>query len=605
MNSYFFYLLIVFILAFCLSAGLTPLVRRFAVRKGQLAEPQADRWHTQPTPLLGGVAIFITFTLILIATLVLTPASISPSKYLPLLACAAVVFSLGLIDDIYGVSPQTKLVGQVVAASLLVFFGYKIDWFVSYTYNTFFSVFWIVAITNAFNLLDNMDGLAAGIAFISSLFLALITQLNLGNGAANGQLLILLVFMGALLGFLLFNFHPASIFMGDSGSLFVGFILAGLTVHQRVFHATHFLSIILVPGLIMFVPILDTGFVSVMRTLFGRSIARGGKDHSSHRLVAIGLPERKAVLLLYGFSLIGGSVALVGALYPARYFFTCLGIFMLIALFFWVYLARVRVYPDEEKSLVERSTALTTIWIDFTFKKRIFEVLLDVGLVSFGYWLSYFLRFEGSAYVDNFPYFLKSLPIVLSSVIFTYFIFGIYRGVWRYTSVPDLITYLKAVTTGIVLSMLIILLIYRFEGYSRTVFVIYWGICLFFLGGSRLSFRTISEAIRRNSVANGQRVLIYGAGDKGEFALREILNNQKLGLTPVGFIDDDVKKKKRKIQGFKVLGGHDNLEAMVRKHKVTEIIVASDKIRAENIQATCSICEEMGVAVKNLELSIK
>jgi len=605
MNSYFLNLITAFILAFGLSTALTPLVRRFAIRKGQVAEPRADRWHTRPIPLMGGVALFSAFFITLIAALLFMPASILPSKYLPLLACAFFVFALGLIDDIYGMSPQTKLVGQVVAASVLVFFGFKIDWFVSYTYNTFFSVFWIVGITNAFNLLDNMDGLAPGIAFISSLFLAIITLLNLGKGPANGQLVILIVLMGVLLGFLLFNFYPASIFMGDSGSLFIGFVLAGLTTHQRVFHSTHFLPIILVPGLILFIPILDTGFVSVMRTLFGRSIAQGGKDHSSHRLVAIGLPERKAVLLLYGFSVIGGTVALVGVLYQARYFFTCLGIFMLIALFFWVYLAKVRVYPDEEKSLVARSRALTTIWIDFTFKKRIFEVLLDVWLVSFGYWLSYFLRFEGPAYEQNFPYFLKSLPIVLSSVIFTYFVFKVYRGFWRYTSVHDLITYLTAVTTGVVLSILIILFIYRFQGYSRTVFLIYWGICLFFLGGSRLSFRMISEAIRRNSVAHGQRVLIYGAGDKGEFALREILNNQKLGLRPVGFIDDDVKKKKKKIQGFKVLGRHDNLEAMVKKYKVTEIIVASDKIRTENLEATCSVCEEMGVAVRNLELSIK
>ncbi len=605
MNSYFLHLITAFILAFGLSTALTPLVRRFAIRKGKLAEPRADRWHTRATPLMGGVAIFAAFSLALIAASLFMPASILSSKYLPLLACAFLVFALGLIDDIYSISSQTKLVGQVVAASLLVFFGFKIDWFVSYTYNTFFSVFWIVGITNGFNLLDNMDGLSSGIAFISSLFLAVIALLNLGNGPTNGQLVILIVFMGALLGFLLFNFYPASIFMGDSGSLFIGFVLAGLTTYQRAFHSTHFLPIILVPGLILFIPILDTGFVSVMRTLFGRSIAHGGKDHSSHRLVAIGLSERKAVLLLYGFSLIGGAVALVGVFYEARYFYTCLGIFMLIALLFWVYLARVRVYPDEEKSLIARSRALTTIWIDFTFKKRIFEVLFDVWLVSFAYWLSYFLRFEGAAYEQNFAYFLKSLPVVLSSVIFTYFVFGIYRGVWRYTSVHDLITYLKAVTTGTVLSMLIILFVYRFQGYSRTVFVIYWGICLFFLGGSRLSFRMISEAIRRNSVAHGQRVLIYGAGDKGEFALREILNNQKLGLTPVGFIDDDVRKRKRKIQGYQVLGGRDDLADMVKKYGINEVIVASDKIHADNLKVACAVCEDLGISMRNLELSIK
>jgi UDP-GlcNAc:undecaprenyl-phosphate GlcNAc-1-phosphate transferase len=594
-----------FIVALALSAALTPLVRKLAVKFDQVAKPREDRWHTKPTAILGGVAIVASFYLATVVALFFLSAASNFSTYLPLFICSFLVFLLGLVDDIYHLPPQTKLVGQIVAASLLVFFGFKIDWFESYTFNTFFSVFWIVGITNAFNILDNMDGLAAGIAFISSIFLAVITMLNLGNGLAASQMLILAIFMGALLGFLLYNFQPASIFMGDSGSLFIGFLLAGITTHQRVFHSSHFLPIILVPVLILFIPILDTGFVSVMRTIFGRSIARGGKDHSSHRLVAIGLPERRAVLTLYGFSFLGGSVALVGALYRPRYFFTCLGLFLLISLLFWVYLARVRVYPEEDKTLIERSKTLTTFWIDFTYRRRIFEVLLDVWLVSFGYWLSYFLRYEGEAYGANFPLFLRSLPIVLACSIFIYFAFGIYRGVWRYTSVADLVIYLKAVTSGVLLSILMILFVYRFQYYSRTIFAIYWGISLFFLAGSRLSFRMIAEALRRNSVDNGRCVLIYGAGDKGEFALREILNNQRLGLTPVGFIDDDVRKRRRMIQGYRVLGGRDDIAAMVEKYKVKEIIVASDKILAENLEATCIVCEDMGVAVRNLELTIK
>ncbi|MEJ2430812.1 MAG: glycosyl transferase, partial [Deltaproteobacteria bacterium] len=218
----------------------------------------------------------------------------------------------------------------------------------------------------------------------------------------------------------------------------------------------------MVPVLILFIPILDTGFVSVMRTVFGRSIARGGRDHSSHRLVAIGLPERQAVLTLYIFSFLGGTVAVVGALYQTRYFISLLGVFLLVSLFFWIYLAKVRVYPEEDKTLIEKSKALTTVWIDFTYRRRIFEVLLDVWLVSFAYWLSYFLRFEGISYLSNFPFFLKSLPIVLGSLMCSYFVFGVYRGFWRYTSVADLLTYLKAVTLGVVLSILIILFLYRF-----------------------------------------------------------------------------------------------------------------------------------------------
>ena len=581
------------------------MVRKLAVKSGQVAEPRKDRWHSRPTAVMGGAAIAASFYLAVLALMPFLPAAGILWKYLPLLICAFLVFTMGLVDDIYHLAPQTKLVGQIIAASFLVFFGFKIDWFESYTFNTFFSVFWIVGITNAFNLLDNMDGLSAGVALISLLFLAVITMLNLSGGSGNGQLLLIFLFMGALLGFLLYNFHPASIFMGDSGSLFIGFFLAGFTTHARMFDSTHLLPIIMVPVLILFIPILDTGFVSVMRTIFGRSIARGGSDHSSHRLVAIGLPERQAVLTLYAFSLFGGTVALVGTLYQPRYFMSLLGVFLLVSLFFWIYLAKVRVYPEEDKTLIEKSKALTTVWIDFTYRRRIFEVILDVWLVSFAYWLSYFLRFEGISYLTNFPFFLKSLPIALGSLMCSYFAFGVYRGFWRYTSVADLLTYLKAVTVGVVSSILIILFVYRFQEYSRTLFVIYWGIALFFLAGSRLSFRLIAESLRRNSKAAGRRILIYGAGDKGEFALREILNNKRLGLTPVGFIDDDLRKRRKKIQGYKVLGGRDDLADVLTKYKVKEIIVASGSIRPENLEATCHVCENMGVAIRNLELSIK
>ena len=190
-----------FIVALALSATLTPLVRKLAVKFGQVAKPREDRWHTSPTAVLGGVAIAASFYLATLAVLPFLPAAGMLSKYLPLLICAFLVFALGLVDDIFHLAPQTKLVGQIIIASLLVFFGFKINWFESYTFNTFFSVFWIVGITNAFNLLDNMDGLSAGIAFISLLFLAVIAIINLGGGTGNGHLLLIALFMGALLGF--------------------------------------------------------------------------------------------------------------------------------------------------------------------------------------------------------------------------------------------------------------------------------------------------------------------------------------------------------------------------------------------------------------------
>jgi UDP-GlcNAc:undecaprenyl-phosphate GlcNAc-1-phosphate transferase len=554
---------------------------------------------------MGGVAIFASFLLVNMATLLWSTNGTFLIRYVPLLLCGLLVFVLGIIDDFYHLHPQTKLVGQLVVAAILVSFGFKISWFTSHTLNTFVSIFWIVSITNAFNLLDNMDGLAAGIACISSLFLALIILVSHGERFHVGEVLILSVLVGALLGFLIYNFEPASIFMGDCGSMFIGFLLAGVTTDQQMLHSSHILPIILVPVLILFIPILDTGFVSIMRTLFGRSIARGGKDHSSHRLVAIGLPERRAVLMLYGFSIIGGAVALVGVLYRPTYFFTCLVIFLLISLFFWIYLGKVRVYPDQRKTVLENDKSFTAILVDFTYKRRIFEVILDVFLISFGYWFSYFLRFEETHYGSIFPLFLKTLPIVLACLVFSYLIFGIYRGVWRYTSVRDLIAYSKAVTFGVVLSVLTIVYLYHFRGFSRSVFVIFWGITLLSLAGSRLSFRIIAETLRGNAQDNGRRVLIYGAGDKGHLALREILHNHNLGMTPVGFIDDDVRKHKSMIQGYKVLGGRDRLADLVDMYDISELIIASRNIHPENFQASCLVCEELGVTLRNLKLSIK
>jgi len=592
-----------FFLAFALAAVLTRLVRRVATQRGWVAKAKEDRWHTRPTALMGGVAIFLAFFITLASALLFSP-TYTLASYVPLLASATLIFMLGLVDDLYYLSPQTKLVVQLIVAVLLVYFGFKIDWFTSYTLNTFVSIFWLIAVTNAFNLLDNMDGLAAGIALISAFFLALINLASPTLGPGNGQVLVLAAFMGSLLGFLLYNFHPASIFMGDSGSLFIGLLLAGLTTKQQVLHSTQVLPIIMVPFLILFIPILDTGFVSVMRTFFMRSIAMGGKDHSSHRLVAIGLPERTAVLTLYMFSVLGGAVALVGALYRADVFFICLVLFSLVSLFFWVYLGGVRVYPEEEKNLIERSRALTVFWISFTYKKRVFEVLLDVLLISFGYWLSHVLRFEGSLYVAVFPFFLKSLPIALGSLLLAYFAFGVYRGVWRYTGVLDIVAYSKAVSVGVALSILLIWLQYGFEGYSLSVFAIFWAVCLIFLTGSRLSFRMISESLRRKSMTNGRRVLIYGAGDKGVMTLREIINNEGLGLTPVGFIDDDVRKHKSRIRGYEVLGGLESLERAVARLGVDEVIVASKKIPPKNIQTTNTVCQGLGVSLRNMELFI-
>ena len=604
----------IFGLGCVLSLILTPLMRRLAIRWGRVAVPKDNRWHRQETALLGGVSIFAGTITVWILAAALTDWSAYGKPYLVMILCSVGIFALGLIDDIFNMDPQHKLAGQVIITAILIFFGYRLGWTDSRTLNLLLSIIWIVGITNAFNLLDNMDGLACGIALIAGGFLFLWLYLQPASifaegGTSASALLALSAYLGAISGFLVYNFNPASIFMGDAGSLFIGFILACLTVigtpsqvGEKGF--VHLLSVIAIPVLILFIPILDTGFVSLMRKLFRRPISQGGRDHSSHRLVAIGFSEKKAVLILYAFSGASGLMALAINRLNTGTSLVLIAIYLLFIVFFWIYLARVKVYS--EKSIVsgEISGIVTPLLVDMTFRRRIFEVLLDLVLITVAYYTAYLLRFEG-AIGPNFNFFLHSLPIVIACQILFFYLFGIYRGVWENTSVRDLISYGKAITAGTILPILILLFVYRFYSFSRAVFVIYWGLMLIMVSLSRLSFRLLDEGVR-GANREGTRVLVYGAGLGGQMVLREIETNRELDLTVVGFMDDNPRIQQRKIRGYPVLGGLKDLERIIASHKIQQIIISFKGNSSDKRREIKRLCEEIGLEVdlKEMRLTI-
>jgi UDP-GlcNAc:undecaprenyl-phosphate GlcNAc-1-phosphate transferase len=597
--------LISFLGSFLLCLGLTPLVRGYAIRTGRVAAPKDNRWHKKETALLGGTAIFASMVAAWLMGSLFLGWDDFGRPYLPVILCASGMFLLGLVDDLVNMDPQHKLAGQIVLASILVYFGFQLEWTSYRAVNVFLSILWIVGITNAFNLLDNMDGLAAGVAFIAGLFTFLLHSPDIGG---SGPVLLLTVtYLGALLGFLVFNFNPASIFMGDAGSLFIGFIMACLTVMGGEENAmggsvTHLLSVISIPILIVFIPILDTGFVSVMRKLFSRPISQGGKDHSSHRMVAIGLSERKAVLVLYGFSGISGFMALGLKHMQSSLALLLVVLYLLLVAFFWVYLARVKVYAEKSIFSNGKTGVLTPILVEITYKKRMFEVFLDFILISIAYYTSYLLRFEGEMGSD-FDFFLKSLPIVVACQVFCFYVLGVYRGVWERTGVRDLIGYVKAITAGTVLAMLLILFIYRFESFSRAVFVIYGGLMVILVSISRLSFRLLDEGIRIPG-RKGERTLIYGAGLGGQLVLKEIGNNSDLGLQAIGFIDDNLRLRGRKIQGYPVLGGKEDLEEIIRKHDIKKVIVSFKERGEEKVREIRTSCLKKGMEVDVKQMKV-
>jgi UDP-GlcNAc:undecaprenyl-phosphate GlcNAc-1-phosphate transferase len=334
--------------SFGLGLILTPLVRALARKRGVVARPRSDRWHQKPTALLGGIAIFgASFP-----TLEVIGLRIPHGR--AILGACMLLFATGLVDDLRRLRPYQKLLGQVVGAAWVVWDGLTLSWTGWPALDVPITLFWLVGITNALNLLDNMDGLATGIAILAACVRGILFWLH----GQPDEALLLAGFAAVLAGFLVYNTNPASIFMGDSGSLFIGFFLASTALlHASDRPGEASLAETVVPILILAVPIFDTTFVTIARKRAGRAISEGGRDHTSHRLVAIGLSERWAVRVLYGLAALGGSLALLVDRLELVSGLVLAGGFAAGLMVLGVRLARVDVYahktPDPQKSASE------------------------------------------------------------------------------------------------------------------------------------------------------------------------------------------------------------------------------------------------------------
>ena len=445
-----------------------------------------------------------------------------------------------------------------------------------------------------------MDGLAAGISAIAAFSLALNFA---SNGLAN-ELLLASALIGALVGFLVFNFNPASIFMGDCGSMFIGFLLSSSVLLNQVGGRSRgIVAILAVPVLILFVPIFDTTFVTVLRKLWGRKASQGGRDHTSHRLVALGLSERSAVLMLYGFALVAGVLAvLVGQIGPVKSF-ALIGAFTLVLVIIGVYLSKVKVYEGEEEEQAIRENAAFAFLLNVSHKRRIFEVFLDAFLITLAYY-SAFAMYRMFEFERNWELFLKTLPLLVLIKLAAFLAVGVYRGLWRYTSIGDMITYIKGVALGSILSVMAILLLYRFEGFSRTVLLLDGILLLLAVVGSRLAFRLIRQVLPMPVSADGRRVLIYGAGDGGEMVFRELTNNPEWNLQPVGFIDDDPLKKDKMIHGLKVYDGNSIVD-ICREKGIAEILLSVRDLSPERLKDIREACRDADVLLNRAHFKIE
>ncbi len=558
------------------TALLTRLARSAALRLSIVSEPRADRWSKTPTPLLGGVAIALGAAVAFSITVAVFGFALGSAirAGLSVLTSAALMLAVGVFDDVSPLRPQVKLLFQVVAGVVLVSFGAILPVTPLYVVNVVVTLFWFVGVTNAFNLLDGLDGVAAGVAALGGFFLGLAFARDGAWLHAIGAWAL----GGAALGFLRYNFHPASIFMGDGGSLFIGAVLASLVASAPISPSHSLVSIIIVPILIVAVPILDTALVTVTRTVAGRAITQGGLDHSTYRLLALGLTERQTALLLCGFAFVGGSVGLLlmrldhglGMLIGAT-FLTALSLLA-------AYLGQTRVgYAGEPRG----SRLIGELFTKLLYQRRMGEMLLDIALVAIAYYGAFRLRFDGELSAEYVAAFQNTVAWVIAARLVAFSLFGVYGGAWRYAGIVDVYRIIGAI---VVSSAALFLVADQYvPPLARSHSIVYIDALLVaaLILTSRLSFRSV-EVVRRALSAHGEATLIYGAGDVGELVVRTLaVKNGTIGLRPVCFLDDDRRKQGARIHGIPVFGGYESLATAVQRFGVRKILIGTSKLSRE------------------------
>ena len=590
-----------FVIATATAVAMGALVRRIAPAVGAVVPPRPDRWSTAPTPTMGGTAILLgTIAGFVVVGLATPTAAASSSAWAWVLLAALAMFVVGFYDDRLQLSPIAKLVASLVIGAFLVFAlsGAEPAGALPPEY-TLIGTIWFAGLCHAMNLLDNMDGLAAGVALIATAFLAALLSPSLGP-----MLVMLLVSLaGALAGFLYWNRPRARLFMGDCGSLFIGAMLAGASL-VPIFNArVAFVSPAVLVVLILVVPLFDTAFVLVLRRLAGRKASKGGTDHVSHRLASLGFSERSAVRILYLFGLVGGLAAWAiqtwSAVEPMLPFVALFGV---IVILIGIYLARVPAYNAQDFIALQKSS-FAPFLKDLAFRWHAGQVMLDLVLIAVCYYVAYRLRFEGASLDPFLQYFLSTLPIVVGCKLTALLASGLYQRSWDTFGLRDVTAVIRGVGIGSLLTVGAVFYLYRGEGASRVVFVLDALLLAAAIIGTRVSFRAMNlVASSRNK--KSRRVLVYGAGGYGRMLVREMRANAAWQMNPVGFIDDDPLKAHRWIVGVPVHGSIDQLEQVMRAYNVDEVLLSSPSINGNVEVRIREICAALNRPVRRLRMEI-
>lgn len=607
-------LLLVFVCAAGVALLLVPPVRTLLTRLGMVDRPGGRRINKRPVPRGGGVAVFVAFHVACLAWLRLAGGKCAPGHDAALAGvfgiATALLLAVGLLDDAFDLKPSVKLAGQVVVFTLVYKAGVSMNgilWFdVPGPVDYAFTLGWYVFIVNAFNLIDGLDGLAAGLALIGSLGLAACL-------ASRGKLpdaVPVVALAGACLGFLRYNFSPASIFLGDSGSMFIGFVLA--TVPLMSGGKSAFLASVGVPLLVMGVPVFDTMLAILRRSAramlpdasagsAGRRgvarIMRPDMDHLHHRFLAAGMSQRKAALSLYVLSMTMVAAAVFATLFTSR----STGIVLIGLLVVFAVMAR----HLSDIELWDTGRALLAVSRHGSKLVRVSRALYlvaDMAVLAVAWWASFHLALlfsRGFRFVSVFPIFFCCIELAFVAC-------GVYRRLWGVASSRDHAMLVALVLAGSgVAYAVVVLLGLRYYGFHRqmVVFTLLSAFLLLVVRMGRVLLKRVmamSESSRLKNARKATRVLAYGAGE--HLALVDDISAGsellKRGRVIIGVIDDDPLLRGRFFRRYRILGGIDVLEENVVKYRIDEILILTDNLTAGRYARALDVAGRHKLAVK-------
>ena len=618
MNKY----LLFFSISTLISLLITPLIRLIAKKLNILDLPSERKIHQKSVPVLGGIPIFIAFNLTILLGILFNFKFLEEfltSKWKAIFISQFIILGIGIFDDIKKVRPGTKFLFQVFSGGLLVFFGFGIPLITNpFTGNSMnlgilsipITILWVVGITNALNLIDGIDGLAAGISFIACVTIFGISYFYQNTGVA----VVSMILAGSILGFLRYNFYPAKIFLGDSGSLLLGFYLAVLSLQSA--HKGAVMVAVLAPILALGLPIMDTLLSIIrrflksihlvdfpngngkLRALFfrGFSMFEADKDHIHHRLLKIGFSQKKAVIILYGICVILCALAILSVAWNNLNITLFLGA-IIIASF-----VGIKSLNYQELKVFKNGMLLPLFNVPI-INKRLFQAITDLFFISFSYYLSFILVFGTFSTTQAKILFIRIIPLILALKIIIFYLAGLYKGSWRYSSIEDLIKISKSMIISSLGSLLVLTAIFGIKPFGGIVFFILDFYILFsFVAGSRVSYRIIDYYYHKKGTKEGKKIIIYGAGRRGSLLAKELQYNTTFQYNLVGFIDDDSQKKGKTQYDIPVLGTIKELEDIIRRTKISEIILSTKKIDEEKIESLKVLCIEKEIYLQFFDL---